>query len=188
VKLNKQHSNYSPYPENNTISNLESEVLEEGDHEILVNSEKNQDKPVITKKNTRIHDNIPVTSPHSQENIIPVTVYKKNNIKPSYQPNFRLSPRQVDWLTSEVKRLEREDKIVKTNSPFNSPLNLVAKDKTWRFTESGERLNRVRFIPSPVDHSKTKAIDKIQILLQGRPEQWVLERSYYTRISGDISL
>jgi hypothetical protein len=128
-----------PNPEHQTISNLESEIPEGGDHEILENLERNKDKPVITKtREYRTRNDIPVTSPNNRERIIPVTVYKRNNITPSYQPNFRLSPRQVDWLTSEVKRLEREDKIVKTNSPFNSPLNLVAKDNAWRFTISGD--------------------------------------------------
>jgi hypothetical protein len=116
---------------------------EGGDHEILENPEKNKDKPVITKTKYRKPQDIPVTSPHDQETIIPVTVYKKNNITPSYQPNFRLSPRQVDWLTSEVKRLEREDKIVKTKSPFKSPLNLVAKDNAWRFTVNYKVVNNL---------------------------------------------
>jgi hypothetical protein len=123
--MNKQDSTYLPNPKSNTISNLESEILERGDHEILENLEKNEDKPVITK---RSRTKVLVTSPHNQEKINPVEVHKKNNITPIYQPNFRLSPRQVDWLTLEVQRLEREGKIMKTKSPFNSPLNLVAKD------------------------------------------------------------
>jgi hypothetical protein len=45
----------------------------------------------------------------------------------------------------EVQRLEREGKIVKTNSPFNSPLNLVAKDNTWRFTVNYKTVNKEKF-------------------------------------------
>jgi hypothetical protein len=131
-----------PYPENETISNLESEILEGGDHEILENLEKNKDKPVITKTRRKDPQNkTPVTSPHNQDEINPVEVHRRNNIVPTYQPNFRLSPRQVDWLTMEVKRLEREGKIIKTKSPFNSPLNLVAKDNAWRFTVNYKTVN-----------------------------------------------
>jgi hypothetical protein len=93
---------------------------------------------VITK---RSQNHTPITSPHNQEEINPVEVRKKNNITPTYQPNFRLSPRQVDWLTLEVQRLEREGKIMKTKSPFNSPLNLVAKDNAWRFTVNYKTVN-----------------------------------------------
>jgi hypothetical protein len=127
-----------PHPNNETISNLESEILEGGDHEILENLEKNEDKPVITK---RSQNKTPVTSSHNQDEINLVEVHRKNNIVPTYQPNFRLSPRQVDWLTMEVKRLEREDKIIKKKSPFNSPLNLVAKDNAWRFTVNYKTVN-----------------------------------------------
>jgi hypothetical protein len=131
-----------PNPQHPTISNLELEILEGGDHEILENPEKNKDKPVITKtRKQELQEDTPITSPHNSDRINPVAVHKRNNIIPTYQPNFRLSPRQVDWLTAEVKRLEREKKIVKTNSPFNSPLNLVAKDNTWRFTVNYKLVN-----------------------------------------------
>jgi hypothetical protein len=105
---NKQDSTYIPIPKPKTKSNLVSEILERGDHEIMENLEKNEDKPVITK---RSQNKTPVTSPHNQDEINPVEFHRRNNIVPTYQPNFRLSPRQVDWLTMEVKRLEREDKI-----------------------------------------------------------------------------
>jgi hypothetical protein len=71
---NKQYSTYIPYPKNKTISKLESEILERGDHEILENLEKNKDKPAITK---RTLNNVPSTSPHNKDVINPVEGCKK---------------------------------------------------------------------------------------------------------------
>ena len=71
---------------------------------------------------------------HTSNFIEPVSISLKNNAKEQFVPNFRLSDQQIKFLQKETDRLFSEKKISKINSPVNSPVQLVAKQNSWRFT------------------------------------------------------
>lgn len=75
--------------------------------------------------------------------IEPVKLQLKNNIeKTPNSPNYRLSEPQQKWLIAEVERLEDQGMIEKISSNINSPVQLVSKKNTWRFTVNYKDVNQ----------------------------------------------
>ena len=70
-----------------------------------------------------------------------------DNSNPTYIKNYRLPHAQMDEIDRQIKKLENDDIIEPSNSPYNSPLLIVPKkvengEKKWRLVVDFRQLNK----------------------------------------------